>query len=212
MVSPVAKEASFDMKCNYKSYRSLAIGLCGLIVLLGSVTAIVAKTIEGVEFPPAIDVSGAKLSLNGTAMREKFFFDIYIAALYLEHPSTDATSILQDPGAKRMRFHFLYRELEREKLVTAWREAFAKNLSADEQKSAESGLLQLAPMLDDEYHAGDELILDVLPSGAGLAVSSKGVAKGLVTVPVFPRAVLEAWIGSNPPSAKFKHGLLGGSK
>ena len=72
-------------------------------------TPATALEIAGVTLP---DTLNTDLQLNGAGIRSKFFFKIYIAELYLEHPSTKADEILDTPGRKRMTMHILYDECE----------------------------------------------------------------------------------------------------
>ncbi|WP_419582428.1 chalcone isomerase family protein, partial [Thiolapillus sp.] len=66
------------------------------MLLIGLLPALVAaKTLEGVDLPEQVPVEGRNLVLNGAGIREKFFFDIYVAALYLPARMSDAARILQ---------------------------------------------------------------------------------------------------------------------
>ncbi len=59
--------------------------LCCLLLCSFSVNA---KEIAGVMVQETMQTEdGVVLHLNGAGIRSKFFFDIYIAKLYMEHPS-----------------------------------------------------------------------------------------------------------------------------
>ena len=62
-----------------------------------------AVEIEGVEIPETDSVVDSKttLLLNGAGLREKFFIDVYIGALYLQAKTPDAHAILSDDGPAR---------------------------------------------------------------------------------------------------------------
>ena len=85
-----------------------------------------AKEIAGVTLPDEVALEGADkpLVLNGAGIREKFFVDVYVGALYLAEKTTDAETAIDAPGAKRVLMHFVYKEMSKEKLVDGWREGF----------------------------------------------------------------------------------------
>ena len=85
--------------------------------------------------------SGETLQLNGLGLREKFWVDVYVGSLYLTQPSDDVAQILSSPGPWRVQLDFVYKEVSQEKLLTAWREGFEKNQSAEM-------LQQLGPRID----------------------------------------------------------------
>ena len=75
-----------------------------------------AREIEGVKIPETINLAGGQqLILNGVGIRSKFFFDIYIAELYLSEklPSTEAVLALDKP--RRVVMRFIYSEVGAEK-------------------------------------------------------------------------------------------------
>ena len=96
----------------------ILVALC-LVGILCSPLA--ARQIAGVDLPESLTgAEGVELKLNGVGIRSKLFIKVYIAGLYLQNPSDDATSILVDDGGRKMLMHFLYNEVDREKLVAAW--------------------------------------------------------------------------------------------
>lgn len=188
-------------------YVTLLLALAGGFA--GGVLA--AKEFEGVTFAEQLPASAQTpaLSLVGVGLREKFFVDVYLAALYAEQPSHDAAQLLSaSGGVRRMQFHFVYKELPREKLTKAWQEAFAANSEQAQLDALQTRLGDFIKLHDDAYRKGDQLVLDLVP-GEGVRVSSKGIAKGVIPGDDFAQAVLSAWIGNKPPSADFKKSVLG---
>lgn len=93
-----------------------------------------AKEVAGIQIPETISFSdqSTKLKLNGAGIRTKFIFDIYIGSLYLEKPAYTAKEVYSMPGEKRISMHFLYKEVNKEKLINGWNDGFNQNLTADE--------------------------------------------------------------------------------
>lgn len=172
--------------------------------LLYFVTTATALEIAGVQIPETLNT---ELTLNGAGIRSKFFFKIYIAELYLEHPAKTAEKVLDTPGRKRMTMHILYDEVTKEKLVDGWNEGFRTNLN-DEQ------LKQLAPEIKQfnelfvTVHEGEEIILDYAPD-TGTVVTIAGVKKGAVQGAAFNSALLAIWLGKEPVGDDLRDALLG---
>lgn len=160
--------------------------------------------IAGITIPESLNTD---LQLNGAGIRSKFFFKIYIAELYLEHPSTKAGEILDTPGRKRMTMHILYDEVTREKLVDGWNEGFSGNLTQEQLKALGSKIQQFNDLFID-VHEGEEIILDYTPD-QGTAVSIAGELKGNVTGADFNRALLSIWLGKEPVGNDLRDALLG---
>jgi len=183
----------------FSMFKSL---LC-LFFLLFTVPAM-GLEIAGVTIPESLDTD---LQLNGAGIRSKFFFKIYIAELYLEHPSTKAREILDTSGRKRMTMHMLYDEVGKEKLVDGWNEGFSGNLSPDQLKALDPEIQQFNELFID-VHEGEEIILDYTP-GQGTAVSIAGELKGTVAGADFNRALLSIWLGKDPVGDDLRDALLG---
>ncbi len=174
-----------------------------LIVLCFSTSA-VALELAGVTIP---DTLSADLQLNGAGIRSKFFFKIYIGALYLEHPSDNAEAVLEDTGAKQMVMHILYDEIDAEKLVEGWNDGFEANLG-------ESELEELGPRIKQfndffvAVRSGDEILLDYQPE-VGTVVTIAGKKQGTVSGADFNRALLSIWLGEHPVTDDLRQALLG---
>jgi hypothetical protein len=178
--------------------------ICFLLLCTVSVSA---RDIAGVSIAERIDgTNGVSLVLNGAGVRSKLFFKIYIAELYLENPGTDVATILADEGQRKMVMHFLYNEVDKEKLVSAWNEGFTGNLSNEEVE-------QLAPRIDTfnemftTVKAGDVISLDYLP-GIGTKVTVAGNEKGVIAGKDFADGLFAIWLGEKPVTADLKKALL----
>jgi len=177
--------------------------LCLLLVAL----PVHAKEIAGVMVQETVKTAdGTTLILNGAGIRTKFFFDIYIAELYMQHPSSSAEKVVADSGAKQIVMHFLYSEVSEEKLVDAWNEGFADNTGAD----VLSGLQGRIDQFNDFFVAvkkGDVITLAYSPN-TGTTVTIAGVKKGVVEGKDFNDALLRIWLGKEPVTSSLKKKLL----
>lgn len=168
-----------------------------------------AKNISGIEIAETVSLSeNAKpLVLNGAGIRSKFIFDIYIGSLYLSSKQTSAKAIYDLPGAKRISMHFLYDEVDKEKLVEAWNVGFEGNLSKDELQNLSSRIQQFNALF--ETVKKDAVInLDYIPNtGTTLVINKK--TKGTIRGKDFFTAVLKIWLGDKPADNNLKAAMLG---
>jgi len=166
-----------------------------------------AKEIAGVMVQETIKTAdGTTLILNGAGIRTKFFFDIYIAELYMQHPSSSAEAVVADSGAKQIVMHFLYSEVSKEKLVDAWNEGFADNTGADELTGLQGRIEQFNAFFV-AVKKGDVITLAYAPN-TGTTVTIAGVEKGVIEGKDFNDALLRIWLGKEPVTSSLKKELL----
>lgn len=183
------------------------IGSIIFAVMMLSVSAN-ALEMEGVQIPETItQADGTQLVLNGAGIRSKFIFDIYIGQLYLKDKSSDANAVLSPDTGKRITMHFLYDEVEKEKLVDAWDEGFEDNGTKEQLKALEGQITEFNAMFDT-VKKGDQIVLDYIPA-AGTTVTIKGEKKGIIPGKAFNDLLLSIWIGEEPVTDDLKDSLLG---
>jgi len=151
--------------------------------------------------------SGKVLVLNGTGMRTKFFFDIYIGALYLAEKSSDAKIIIDSTTPKRVAMHFLREKIEKKKLTDGWNDAFDSTLDKETFSSLKIKIDEFNGFFPDIVK-GDTVVVDFIP-GKGTAISINEQRKGIIPGDDFQRALLAIWLGDSPPNKALKDGMLG---
>jgi hypothetical protein len=166
-----------------------------------------AKEIGGVMVQETLQTeNGTLLHLNGAGIRSKFFFDIYIAELYMEHPSNMVGEVIEAAGHKRMVMHFLYDEVGKDKLIEGWDEEFAGNSKADEVLKLQDRINQFNGMFVD-VKKNDTVVLDFIP-GQGTTVTIAGQEKGVIPGKDFNDGLLRIWLGDKPVTKGLKAKLL----
>jgi len=168
-----------------------------------------ARDIADISFSEQVTVEGIEnqLLLNGAGIRYKFFFKIYVGALYLADKQNSADQILKSSQANRVVMHFLYDEVEKEKLVNAWLEGFEENVEESVFKTLKDRLDNFNAMFSD-LHKGDVVLLDYIPQ-QGTRVTIKGVQKGVIKGEDFNQALLSVWLGEEPVTEELKDAMLG---
>jgi hypothetical protein len=167
-----------------------------------------ARDIEGVTVPESVTLTDAPLVLNGAGIRSRFFVKVYVGALYLPAKETSVDKIVAAPGAKSVRMHFLYKELEPSKLTDAWTDGFKNNNGEAEFKTLATRLEQFNAMFTT-VRRGESILIDLLPNG-DTRVTIKGEARGSVAGADFQRALLKVWLGDKPADGDLKRAMLGG--
>jgi chalcone isomerase-like protein len=177
-------------------------------VLLGLAAAfpVLAKEVAGVSLPETTTVDGKTLKLNGTGLRTKMVFKVYVAGLYLETPSKDAASVISSDQVKRIQLSVL-RSLSTAQINEAINEGFEKNSGA--QMGALKPRLDRLNAMIPNVEKGDQILLTYVP-GKGTMVSAKNAEKGVIEGKDFADALFAVWLGPSPVQADLKAALLGG--
>ena len=165
-----------------------------------------AATLDGVTFPDTRTVAGHRLVLNGTALRTYSILHvhIYVAALYLERPSSDAAQILDSDQAKLVQFVFS-RNIDAADARKSWEEGLAASCRAPCRLQPQD----VARFLDavPAVHKGESGSL--LFTRDGMDVFTDGRFIGRITDPAFTRVVLATFIGPQSLLPDVRSGLLG---
>lgn len=164
-----------------------------------------AAEVSGVKVPDSVTTDGKTLKLNGAGLRKKAFFKVYVAALYVENSSKDASVVLSANEIKSMRLHIL-RSLKGSQVSDAIAEGFERN-SKDSLPKLKPRLDKLSTMIPD-VKEGDEIALTWVPD-KGTLVSVLGTDRGVIEGRDFADALFAVWLGPNPVQEDLKKALLG---
>lgn len=177
-----------------------------LIALLVASTA-TAGSRAGITMPDKITVANKTLTLNGMGLREAtvLHVDVYVAGLYVEHPSSNPAELVAANETKVIVLRFK-RNVGRKDILEAWNQGFARNATAPITK-LQPQIAQLNSWMPS-FSKGDTLSFTVMP-GSGVAVDINGKRKGVVGDDNFARSLVSIWLGPNPPTADLKRGMLG---
>ncbi|NOR51111.1 MAG: hypothetical protein GQ470_00685 [Gammaproteobacteria bacterium] len=166
------------------------------------------REVAGVDIAESIHLADTKLVLNGSGIRTKFFFKIYVCSLYSKNKSSSLSGIIDQGGPYRISMYILYDEISGKKLNAAWADGFESNLSVAERQS-------LQPAIDTFYslfetvHKGDVIDIDVNKVDV-TTVYLNGDKRGDIENSLFPEALLQIWLGDEPADDDLKEAMLGG--
>ncbi len=152
--------------------------------------------------------NGQTLVLNGLGLREKFWVDVYVGALYLPQKSSDVAEILSRPGPWRIQLDFVYKEVAQDKLLEAWREGFENNQSVATLEKLRPRIEQFYAYFGESAVARDRYVFEYVPT-IGTRIVKNGQPVGAIPGEDFANALLEIWLGNKPADKSLKRGMLG---
>jgi hypothetical protein len=176
-----------------------------LLALAFPAAALRAADVGGVKVPETQTVDGKALKLNGAGIPKKAIFKVYVAGLYVENPSKDASALLSSGQAKSIHMWML-RDIKGANVSGAIADGFQLN-SKSAMPQLQPRLDQLAKMIPD-LQDGDQLALSFVPD-KGTVVNVRGTDVGTIEGRDFADALFAVWLGPNPVQDDLKQALLG---
>lgn len=185
--------------------KKRAMSLAVVLFVAASTFSLRADTVAGVTLPDTVKVGSATLVLNGLGVRKKFVVKVYVAGLYLEQKSSDASAIIKADARKQIVMHFVHRA-SKDQMVDAFEESFKSN-APDASKSMKADIDRLLGALEP-VKDGDRMVFTYVPgTGTTLAINDK--EKLTIAAPGFAPVLFSVWLGPKPPNADLKRGMLG---
>jgi hypothetical protein len=180
--------------------------ICGMLLSWNAS----ALDLAGIHLADRMQLGDTVLQLNGGGIRTKFFFKIYVGALYLPQKQTSAEAIIAGEHKHRIAMYILH-ELSGEKLFGAFKDAIDANHSAPELAELDAQIRQMKQIFEavHEVKPGDTIMLDYLPDN-GTRITVNGTERGIIAGAPFNRALLKVWLGKHPVQDDLKKGMLGG--
>ncbi len=174
-----------------------------LLIAALTATSAFAAELEGVKVPDSVTVDGKTLALNGQGLRVKFVFKVYVASLYLEHPSKDPAAIIKADEGRRVEMKML-RDLDRKAIVDAINDGFEKNTK--DMAPLKERLAKFTEKIGDVKN-GATLVIQYIPGKGTIIEGAKDsyVAEGKD----FADALFSVWLGAKPVDESLKKGMLG---
>ena len=118
----------------------------------------------------------------------------------------DPAPLINADTAQQLIVHFL-RNVSVEHIRDQWTKDFS-HVVPDRPASLMQRVATLNSWLSDVRR--DERLTFIRQPGEGLQVIVDGIAKGTIPGDDFSRTFMAIWLGSAPPSAELRRGLLGG--
>jgi len=169
-----------------------------------------SMTIAGLTIPESIQYDDKTLFLNGAGLRKIISIKLYIGALYLKKPMSDANAIIEANEPMGIRLLWL-RQIPLQKMPKVWLSSF--KLATDgntepfqEQIDKVIEFTKKEPIM--RYVSFDFIYLP--DKGLHLYVDSKGKKKltGVIPGYEFKKVFFKIWLGERPCQENLKKALL----
>lgn len=178
------------------------------LYVLSLAASVQAAELSGVVVPETMTVTETELNLNGAGVRDKWFMDIYVGALYLLEPMSDAEAIIAANEPMALKLYIVSGMVTGDKMKDATREGF-ENATSGNTVPIQTEIDQFNAVFDEELLKGDVFDIAYLP-GTGLVISKNGKEKGIVDGGLgFKQAVFGIWLSDKPAHSKLKLQMLG---
>ena len=170
----------------------------------------VAATKAGVTMSDTMQIGGKTLVLNGMGVRAFTILHIngYVGALYLPQKTSDADAALAEKGPKALFMQFLRGagvDRVHQMYLASSKLYCSKHVCTDGDKVAFEKLLGTVRPVQPGDRTG------FIVTDAGVQVLFNGTEVIKIADPAFGRTILDSDLGTTPPSAELRDGLLGKS-
>lgn len=183
-----------------------ALFLSLLIGMLFSPAGLHAAEIRGYTFPEDYTFQDHHLKLHGLALKNKLFFEIYVAGFYLEK-DVDVHNVMENV-AKRVEIVYL-RDLTTENFIESLKADLREVLTARQYEMIAGKIDEMAVSFWD-IKAGDRFAFTFLPGEDMMTIVERN---GRIIEEIqgdgFARTLFSAWIGHRPVNRHIKRQLLG---
>ena len=173
-------------------------------VIAGDSLASVVEAETGVEFPSEIqfiqDSESYTLQLTGVTARQKWFFNVYAIANYLQKgedtDDLDSKKILTDGLAKQITIQYV-RNVSPNKITDALKEDFELNTTPSEYLEIEKYVEQMMNYFVRPVKKGEVFVMRWL-SGGRVYLELNNKKLGNVKSELFARSLWAIWFGEHP--------------
>lgn len=158
-------------------------------------------------FVGAARAEGGTPNLSGIAAFEQLRKEYYIGALYLGWPAHDTAAILAMPGTRRMEMHITADRWPALRFAQMWNQSITINTDGATLNANAMDILAFTSIPKGDLLEGDQLVVETDPA-SGTRVLLNGVLVQTTKSNALFNLILNAWIGSRPPTSEFKRDML----
>ncbi|MCU0430400.1 MAG: chalcone isomerase family protein [Cytophagaceae bacterium] len=178
--------------------------ILGFLALMCSLLAQAQQTLAGVTMPANYVAQSTTLLLNGAGVREKYFMNMYVGALYMKSKSTSSSSIISENQTMAVKLHIVSSLITSEKMESAIRDGFAKTAKGTLSKEIEAFI----QVFSEKIAVNDVFDLVYFPE-KGVVIYKNKQVKGTIPGLEFKKALFGIWLGEDPADDDLKEAMLG---
>ena len=178
-----------------------------LFTLIFTSSFVQARIVSGIEIPEKLKANGTNLILNGAGVREKFFMDLYVGALYLEKRSKVATAIINSKEDMAIKLYITSSLISSKKMRNAVNEGF-ENSTKNNVIPIKKEIDEFIAVFKDEINKGDVFEMVYIDS-LGTKVLKNGKLSTTIKGFKFKRSLFGIWLCDEPAQESLKEDMLG---
>lgn len=148
-----------------------------------------------------------ELILNGAGIREKFWINMYVGALYLPQKSSDAQAILKSDKPLAVRLHIVSKLITSKRMSDAVNDGFEKSTGGN-TAPLKNRINKLEGFFSEEIHDDDVFDMTYQPE-IGVVVYKNGEKLGVIEGKDFKEALFGIWLSKDPAEEDMKEAMLG---
>jgi len=179
--------------------------LIALVVVFQSYQA--QEEISGVTPSKTIEVNNEQLKFNGAGLREKWFLDLYVGALYLGNQSKESQNIIEADETMAITLDIVSGLITSQKMINAVDEGFEKSTGGNKEPLKDK-IQQFKDSFKEEITKGDHYLIAYI-KGTGTEVHKNGQKIKTIEGFEFKKALFGIWLGKEPADDDLKEGMLG---
>lgn len=180
--------------------------LCSLFLLMAFYMK-PQMQVAGVNIPLVFKSEESALILNGAGIREKYFMDLYVGALYLKTKLKDAQKIMDADESMCVKLHIVSGMITSEKMTSAVDEGFAKSAKSN-LSALQSRIDQFKAVFAAKINKGD--VYDIVyDKSKGTLIYKNGKLAASLPGLDFKKALFGIWLCNEPADEGLKKKMLG---
>ncbi len=178
------------------------------ISLLLSVVSQAQVKVGEATLPEVVNFQDNELVLNGAGIREKLWFDLYAAGLYLGAKNHDEQAIINTDQPMSIKMEILSNLITTKKLLEAFKSGIEKTNSVSEVKRLKAKQNKFLSFITNEITIGNVYDLVYTP-GVGTELYEDSKLLGTIKGHDFKKLLFNIWLAKKPVDEGLKSGLLG---
>jgi hypothetical protein len=184
-----------------------SIRLLCLSTLLACASPAAAIMVSDTPVPDTLELHGQHLPLNGAGIRNKYFMDLYIGALYLAGMNHDAASILTANEPMVLRLTILSDRITSQRMRDSSLEGFG-HATAGNIAPLRAEIDTFLAAYSEPVKAGDVFEMRFTPA-IGTEIIKNGKQVALIKGLAFKRALFGIWLCDEPAQESLRDEMLG---
>ncbi|MBN2789117.1 MAG: chalcone isomerase family protein [Candidatus Delongbacteria bacterium] len=166
-----------------------------------------SRIVSGIEIPETLKSNSTQLILNGAGVREKFFMDLYVGALYLKKKDKVAKAIINSKEDMAIRLYITSSLITSKKMRNAVNEGF-ENSTNNNTAPIKKEIGEFTSVFKDEIKDGDIFEM-IYTDSLGTSIIKNGVPSALIKGHRFKEALFGIWLCEEPAQKSLKEDMLG---